>query len=238
MIALLHKAPSRVDIGEHYARRANQKDFDTTSLEKSVSGKKASAIHVTRSGEIDASFLEKNDWDQSMRSLAPLIFDLSIVYWNNLKPHTLKKLRKTLDVEFEYLGNKLNNLYRFPQRGNVAKWTCWQERAFIGCNVICLSLYFACELFLFGVCALQVVFSYVHAKMLALKNMQDELDKFKVDMLASTNCTTTTVEALQYNFDAFHIRREQCLDYMDGTVDYRLRTKPFSPYQCRRDQHL
>jgi len=47
------------------------------------------------------------------------------------------------------------------------------------------------------------VSSGIYAKVLALENRQDEFKKFRVDMLACTNRTTTTVEALQKTLMCF-----------------------------------
>jgi hypothetical protein len=57
-------------------------------------------IIVKPDGKIDASCDGKNAWDDLVQGYVPKIIDMSIIHWEEHKPETLQKLRKTLDAEF------------------------------------------------------------------------------------------------------------------------------------------
>jgi len=44
-----------------------------------------------------------------MRAFAPLILDMSVVEWSKHRQQTPQKLKASLDVEFEYVGNPLSD---------------------------------------------------------------------------------------------------------------------------------
>jgi hypothetical protein len=43
-----------------------------------------------------------------VRTLIPLILDVSVINWECHKPASLKKLRAALDRQFEYVDNELS----------------------------------------------------------------------------------------------------------------------------------
>jgi hypothetical protein len=65
---------------------------------------------VKAGGEIDAGCSGKNVWDDYVRGYVSKMIDISIIDWEEHKPESLKKLRDTLDAEFEYLDHPLSAL--------------------------------------------------------------------------------------------------------------------------------
>ena len=94
--------------GERYSRRKRKNEYDLGRRERSTSGRKPNRVVVLPGGEVDASCKGKNAWDEALRDLVPKCLDMSVVNWKSHQPHTLKKLRASLDSEFEYLGGQLS----------------------------------------------------------------------------------------------------------------------------------
>jgi hypothetical protein len=89
-------------------RRKRKGDYDKASRQRATVGGKPNRLFVLQGGEVDASCEGKNAWDAALRDLVPKIIDISVVDWERHKPHTLKKLRDSLDKEFEYVGHPLS----------------------------------------------------------------------------------------------------------------------------------
>jgi hypothetical protein len=83
--------------------KRNQEDNDR-GREK----KKPLRIRVKSGGEIDAGYDRKNAWDDAVRGYVPKMIDISIIDWDEYKPEILKKVRDTLDGEFEYIDHPLS----------------------------------------------------------------------------------------------------------------------------------
>lgn len=97
------------DSVERDIRRKRQKEFEKIAEVRSNSGQKPNELHVHSNGEVDASSSGKTAWDRSMRAFAPVILDMSVIDWDKHKPQTLKKLKESMDLEFEYVGGSLSN---------------------------------------------------------------------------------------------------------------------------------
>jgi hypothetical protein len=83
--------------------KRNQEDDDRAGERK-----KPHRIRVKSGGEIDGGCDGKNAWDDAVRRYVPKMIDISIIDWDEHKPETLKKLRDTLEGEFEYIDHPLN----------------------------------------------------------------------------------------------------------------------------------
>lgn len=94
--------------GERHSRRKRKNEYDAGSRERSTGGRKPNRVYVLEGGEVDATCEGKNAWDEALRDLVPKCLDMSVVDWKKHQPHTLKKLRDSLDTEFEYLGGQLS----------------------------------------------------------------------------------------------------------------------------------
>jgi hypothetical protein len=58
--------------------------------------------------EIDGGCDGKNACVDAVRGYVPKMIDINIIDWDEHKPETLKKLRDTLDREFEYIDYPLS----------------------------------------------------------------------------------------------------------------------------------
>jgi len=73
-------------------------------------GGKSKQLHVNKMGKVDAASEGKNAWDEAVQNLVPLILDLSVIKWRKQKLKFVKKLRATLDNEFNYVEQPLSML--------------------------------------------------------------------------------------------------------------------------------
>ena len=87
--------------GERHSRRKWKNEYDLGHRERSTSGRKSNRVVILPGGEVDASCEGKNAWDEALCDLVPKCLDMSVVNWKSHQPHTLKKLRASLDSEFE-----------------------------------------------------------------------------------------------------------------------------------------
>lgn len=84
--------------------------YDSGSRECANMGGKAHQVYISKTGEVDPRCEGKNAWDEALRWLVPKILDMSVVEWMKQKPQAMKKLRDTMDREFEYLGHPFSML--------------------------------------------------------------------------------------------------------------------------------
>ena len=88
--------------------RKRKAEYDLASKERASAGSKPNRVFVLPGGEEDGTCEGKNACDEALRDLVSKCLDISVVSWKKHDPHRLKKLRTTLDNEFEYVGNPLN----------------------------------------------------------------------------------------------------------------------------------
>jgi hypothetical protein len=71
--------------------------------------KKPSQVKVKVRGEIDGGCDRKNQWDDSVHTLAPWMLDVSIIHYDEQDFDKLAKLKLALDNAYAYLQNELSN---------------------------------------------------------------------------------------------------------------------------------
>lgn len=95
------------------------KDNDSISDVWQVANEKPHKIKIKVGGDIYACCDGKNVWDEAMKTLIPQILDVNVLSWEGHALNSLKKLRATLDKEFEYDDNELS-IVRF--KNVVKRW--------------------------------------------------------------------------------------------------------------------
>jgi hypothetical protein len=85
--------------------RTMKKENDATTGARQAMGKKLHKILIKARGDVDRCY--KNVWDEMMKMLIPQILGISVVEWKCHKLKSIKKLRATLDKEFENEDNEL-----------------------------------------------------------------------------------------------------------------------------------
>jgi hypothetical protein len=98
-------SPGNVDSASRASHRRKRSQLEQ---DRGSKGKKPHQIRVKAGGEIYAGYEGKNAWDDSVRGYVSKMLDISIIHWDEHNPKTLKKLRETLDAEFDYLDHPLS----------------------------------------------------------------------------------------------------------------------------------
>lgn len=90
-------------------RRAIKKEMEEIVDARCSQGQKSHRVTVKPGGGIDEGCEGKNEFDEQLRTLVPRILDVSCVSWKDQHPHSVEKLRSSLDASFEYVGNHLSD---------------------------------------------------------------------------------------------------------------------------------
>jgi hypothetical protein len=61
--------------------RHKRKEYDVTAASRTTSGHKPNTLRIKEGGDIDGGCSGKNAWDDAVKSLVPLILDLSVIEW-------------------------------------------------------------------------------------------------------------------------------------------------------------
>ncbi len=71
-------------------------------------GKIPHKIKIRLKGDIDGGCDRNNVWDEVVKTTIPQILDIDVVEQEVHKPESLKKLKASLNIEFEYVDNELS----------------------------------------------------------------------------------------------------------------------------------
>jgi hypothetical protein len=63
--------------------RHKRKEYDVTAASRTTSGHKPNTLRIKEGGDIDGGCSGKNAWDDAVKSLVPLILDLSVIEWES-----------------------------------------------------------------------------------------------------------------------------------------------------------
>jgi len=85
-----------------------KKENDVASEAKQAAGKKPHNIKIKMRSDVDRWCVEKNAWDEVVKTLIPKILDINVLQWEGHEPSSLDKFKVTLDKEFEYVDNELS----------------------------------------------------------------------------------------------------------------------------------
>jgi hypothetical protein len=72
-----------------------------------VIGKRPHKIKIKFERDINGGCDRNNFWDEVVKTLIMQILDINVVEWEGHKPESLKKLKASLNLEFEYVHNEL-----------------------------------------------------------------------------------------------------------------------------------
>jgi hypothetical protein len=76
--------PAEQVISESAARAGRQhkgKEYDNMATSRTSAGHKPNQLHVKPVGYVDHGSDTKNAWDDAIRSLVPLLLDMSVIEW-------------------------------------------------------------------------------------------------------------------------------------------------------------
>jgi hypothetical protein len=96
-------AGPREDSLARASRRQKLKEYDAGAMNRTTGGHRPNKLRMKDGGDIDGGCPGKNAWDDVVKSLVPQILDISVIEWEVQKIVAVEKLRKALNMDFEYV---------------------------------------------------------------------------------------------------------------------------------------